>query len=320
MRLLYVVHRYAPFPGGSEIYVQGMAEESLRRGHDVSVFAGEHKGDYNGVTVTSDPNILLGQWDLIVVHGGDVHIQNFVLHNAKSIPSPILYMIILPSNSQVCIQALHDCAFIGCSTIQDWAHCEKNKVINKAVKIRHGVVEDNCIGFSGFKKKHGIDKRMFLSCGGYWPNKAMAELASLFESEKIHNSVLVTTGYDNRMGLMPKKTENVIPLLIDDRAEVLSAIKDADCVIMHSYQEGFGLVLLEAMLNNTPWIARNIAGANLMSQFGIVYETDNELISYLREFDTLKFDTKSAYNYTKENHLIANTVDDIEACVKNSKG
>lgn len=319
MRLLFVVHRYAPFPGGSEIYVQGMAEECVRRGHDVHVFTGEHMGDLNNVAVTSDWHILTKKWDLIIVHGGDVQIQNFVLENARKIPSPILYMIILPSNSSVCLQALKDCQYIGCSTDQDWKHCESYGVSNKAVKIRHGIVEKNCTGVSGFKKKHGIEKRMFLSCGGYWPNKAMIELANLFESAKISNSVLVTTGYDNRMRLMPARTENVIPLLIDDRNEVLSAMKDAECVLMHSYQEGFGLVLLEAMLNHTPWIARNIAGAKLMKSYGVVYDTDDELISRLRNFDKSSHDLNVAYDYVKNNHLISNTVDDIEACVNHSR-
>lgn len=316
MRLLYVVHRYAPFPGGSEIYVQGMAEESHRRGHDVCVFAGEHMGDYNNIKVSSDPNILLQKWDLIVVHGGDVNLQNFVLHNAKNIPSPILYMLILPSKSDVCLRALNDCAFIGCSTIQDWNHCNTYNVSNKAIRVRHGIVERDCIGHAGFKQKYNIQKRMFLSCGGYWPNKAMIELASLFESANLTDSILVTTGYDNRMNLMPQKTKNILPLLIEDRAEVLSAMKDADCILMHSYQEGFGLVLLESMLNHTPWIARNIAGANLMNMYGDVYDTDDELISKLKQFDRSKYDLNGAYDYVKSNHMISNTVDDIEKCVK----
>ena len=71
-RILYVVHRYAPFPGGSENYVRDMAEETLFRGHEVAVFAGEHKGDHNGIRVTTDTAIFGEKWDLVVVHGGDV--------------------------------------------------------------------------------------------------------------------------------------------------------------------------------------------------------------------------------------------------------
>ena len=118
LNLLFVVHRYG-YPGGSEQYVRDMAEESFRRGHSVAVFAGEHTGNIHGVLVTSDTNIFARPWDLIIVHGGDVPVQNFVLSNAKLITSPILYLLVLPSNSPVCIQALRDCAFLGCSTNQD---------------------------------------------------------------------------------------------------------------------------------------------------------------------------------------------------------
>jgi glycosyltransferase involved in cell wall biosynthesis len=319
MKFLYVVHRYAPFPGGSEIYVQSMAEESHRRGHEVTVFAGEHQGDYNGITVTNNPAILLASWDLIIVHGGDVALQNFVLTNIKRIPSPILYLLILPSKSMPCLQGLSDAALIGCSTHQDWDHCIKHNVLNKAIQIRHGIKADNCVGISGFKNKHNISRRMFLSCGGYWPNKAMRELAQLFETANITNSVLVTTGYDNRMNLMPAKSSNVIPLLIDDRQELLSAIRDADCVLMHSYQEGFGLVLLEAMLNETPWIARNIAGAKLLGKFGKTYDNDQQLIDLLQGFNTNNFDVNKSRDYVTNNHLITNTVTDIESAIVSLK-
>lgn len=312
MNLLFCVHRYAPYPGGSEIYVQGMAEESLRRGHKVAVLAGEHMGDFNGVTVTSDANVLLNNWDLIIVHGGDVHVQDFVLSNANRIPSPVLYMLVLPSNSPTCLQALHDCRYIGCSTNQDWKHCADHGVTGKAVTIRHGITWQDCMGKPGFKAKHGINGRMFLSCGGYWPNKAMRELARVFETANPSNALLVTTGYDNRMDLMPDPSPLVKPMLIKDRQEVLSAIHDADCLIMHSYQEGFGLVLLEAMLNQTPWISRNIAGAELMKDHGQVYETDEELIFRIRRFDRKDFNIEAAYNHVTQDHLIGHTVDDIE--------
>ena len=312
MNLLFVVHRYG-YPGGSEIYVQGMAEESMRRGHTVAVFAGEHTGDIAGVQVSNDPAILGKRWDLVIVHGGDVAIQNFVLSNATRIPSPILYLLVLPSTSPVCLQALKDCDFIGCSTEQDWSHCRTYGVVYKAVEVKHGITWQDCVGKAGFKAKHGINGKMFLSCGGYWPNKAMRELANVFEICNPKNSVLVTTGYDNRMDLMPAESKLVKPLLIADRSEVLSAIHDADCLLMHSHQEGFGLVLLEAMLNQTPWIARNIAGANLMNDYGQTYETDGELIYRIRTFDRNEFDIKAAYDYVCATHLISNTVNDIES-------
>jgi glycosyltransferase involved in cell wall biosynthesis len=320
MKFLLVVHRYPPFAGGSEVYVQAIADELLSRQHKVTVLAGEHKGDQNGVRVTNDANILLADWDLICIHGHGPAVQNFCLQVAKDVPSPILYMIILPSEHQSAIKALNDCNYLGWSTLQDLDHLQKYNVSNKAVRVRHGIKYNENIGKSGFKEKYNITaKRMFLSAGGYWHNKKMIELANLFVKANIPDTVLVTTGYDNRSNLMPVAVpDKVIPLMIENRNEVISAISEADCYIMHSNQEGFGLVLLESMLNRTPWIARNIAGASLLKDFGKTYNTDNELINLMQNFKKEDFNLEQAFKYVLENHMIHNTVDDIEAIARDS--
>ena len=308
-----MVHRYAPFPGGSEYYVQQMAEECVQRHLDVTVLAGEHKGHLNGVRVTSDVNELLNK-DLVVVHGGDVGVQNFVLQHAPQINSPVLYMLIKPSESSVCLQALKDAKFIGCSSPEDWEHVRKWNVERKSHKIIHGISPTDCIGESGlFKRKYNIpeDKRMFLSCGGYWPNKRMIELAKVFNEANIPDAVLVTTGYDNRYGIMPESSPNVIPLMVDEPKDIKNAIADADCYVMNSDAEGFGLVILESMINKTPWIARNIAGAKLLAEYGQVYETEKELMPLLQNFKQDSVKIQKAYTHVISNHLITNTVNDI---------
>ena len=313
MNICFVVHRYAPFPGGSEYYVQQMAEECVRRNISVTVFAGEHKGDLNGVIVTSDVNVLLQKFDLIVVHGGDVGVQNFVLQNANQIPSPILYLLVKPSESLVCLQALKDVAKIGCSTQEDWDHVKKWNVESKSVKVIHGISPLECLGAKTFREKYGIPKdvNMFLSCGGYWPNKKMKELAKAFQEANLPNSILVTTGYDNRFGLMPHASEKVIPLMVDDPRDVKNAIVDADCYIMNSDAEGFGLVILESMLNKTPWISRDIAGAKMLNKYGITYDTEDQLVEILKSFHRDEEMISKGYSFVTENHLIKNTVDDI---------
>lgn len=312
-RICFVVHRYAPYPGGSEYYVQQMAEECVQRHLDVTVVAGEHKGHLNGVRVTSEANELNNK-DLVVVHGGDVSVQNFVLQNAKVINSPILYMLIRPSESPVCLQALKDCSFIGCSSLEDWEHVKKYGVESKSYKVIHGISPTDCIGTKGlFKDRYGIpqDKKMFLSCGGYWPNKRMIELADAFEEADLSDSILVTTGYDDRFNLRPAFRNNILPLMVDDPKDVKNAIADADCYVMNSDSEGFGLVILESMINKTPWIARNIAGAKLLSNYGQVYDTQDELKTLLKNFARNEETIRIAHDYVIKNHLIKNTVDDI---------
>ena len=312
-KILYVVHRYAPFPGGSENYVRDMAEETLNRGIEVWVFAGEHKGDLNGVHVTSNPLILMRKWDLIVVHGGDVAVQDFVLNNAERFASPMLLMLIIPSESDVYRKAMQTVKYIGCSTKEDWEFVKNKDLLLKSVQVRHGINEESSVGKPGFREKYGIrTKYMFLSCGGYWPNKAMPELVDLFNKVARDDITLVLTGYDNRHNIIPQESEFVKPLMIDDRRDVMSAISEADLYIMHSYREGFGLVLLESMLNKTLWAARNIAGARLMSKFGFTYDTDDQLLGYLKNFNgAAKKQTEDALEYVTSNHLVRNTVDDI---------
>jgi len=312
-KICFVVHRYAPFPGGSEYYVQQMAEECVQRHHDVTVIAGEHKGHLNGVRVTSDANDLQDK-DLIVVHGGDVGVQNFVLSNASRIESPMLYMLIKPSESSICLQALKDVQYIGCSAPEDWEHVVKHGVEYKSHKVIHGISPTDCIGEEGkFKDKYKIpkDKKMFLSCGGYWPNKKMIELADAFRKADLKDAILVTTGYDNRFGIMPHASENVIPLMVEDPKDIKNAIVDADCYVMNSDAEGFGLVILESMINKTPWISRNIAGAKLLADYGQVYDTEEELIPLLQNFNRDGNKVEYAYQHVIQNHLIKNTVDDI---------
>ena len=317
MKILFAVHRYAPYPGGSEYNVQRTAEEMVRRGIHVTVVAGEHKGDLNGVSVTS--NVNPNDFDLVIIHGGDVSVQNLFLQNIKNFNTPVLYWLIKPSESPICLQGLMDAKFIGCSTIEDWDHVSKYGVTDKCINIPYGIKEED-VGVSGtFRQKYVIPlaTRMFLSCGGYWPNKKMKELVEVFKQAQLKNAVLVTTGYDNRHNLMPSKEENVIPLMIDDPKEIKDAMADADAYIMHSDAEGFGLVLLEAMLNKTPWISRNIAAAKLLNrtnELGSTYENDQELIKILRLFEQEEHKgqrIRNAYRHVKENYMIGNTVDSI---------
>jgi glycosyltransferase involved in cell wall biosynthesis len=314
-KILFVVHRYAPFPGGSENYVRDMAEETLSRGNEVAVFAGEHKGDWNGIRVTTDTSIFGENWDLIVVHGGDVPLQNFVLTNASKIPSPIMFMLIRPSESYVYQIAMRDCKYIACSTHEDWEFVHKMGYMNKSQYVPHGIVKETCVADvtkTSFRKKYGIKtKNMFLSCGGFWPNKAFHELIDAFNKAKPADTTLVLTGYDNRHGIMPPDSENVRTLMIDDHEEVYQAIAEADLYIMHSHSEGFGLVLLESMVNMTPWAARNIAGARLLKDYGFTYDNDDQLVEFMKSYEPDVGKVLDGYYFTLKNHQIKNTVDGI---------
>lgn len=333
-KILFVVHRYYPFPGGSENYVRWMAEEMKGRHHEVAVYSDEHKGDQNGVRVTSDRAILLEKWDLIIVHGADVHTQNFVLANGNQIPSPIVYMIILPSESRAAQLGMQNAKYLAWSTEEDVQHIFKTGYHDKAVNIRHGIPYDFKYGERiAMRNKlcatYGIDpnKKIFLSCGGYWPNKKMKELAALFLAANVSNAVLVTTGYGGYSDLIPNREDGkVYPIVVEEHEEINRWMIAADLYIMHSEREGFGLVLLEAMQRQTPWAARNMAGAAKLvnangpgaKPLGFAYATDEQLTEYIKTFrpENVWDQTVAAHKYFLKNHTIRETCDDIEAILK----
>lgn len=318
MRLCFVVHRAAPFPGGTEIFVQAMAEEALRRGHQVLVLAGEHQGDLNGVRMTSDQTVLeTSRFDLVVVHGATDGPARNTLARAASLQSPVLYMLVAHRAAHVRRRHLHACRYLGWSTPLDQQIIAAAGLAARAVPVRHGIVTEAAIGKPGFRAKYGIapGRLMFLSCGGYWPNKRMRPLARLFERART-DALLVTTGYDNRSRAMPPRSEKVLPLLLNDRAEVLSALHEADCYLMHSRDEGFGLVLLEAMVNATPWIANAIGGATVLAGYGQTYSRDAELTELIETFTRDEPRVARAQAHALANYSIARTLDDIEAVAR----
>lgn len=308
-KILFVVHRYYPYPGGSEYYVKNMAEETLRRGHEVWVYSDTNKGDQNGVRVTSDPSILLDKFDLIIVHG-DCTSQNVVLSNITKIPSPVLYMLIKPGNNKFIAQGLANAKYVSYSTPQDKEFIELHGVGNRMIYVPHGIPE-NHIGENGFKEKYGITGKMILSCGGFWQHKGHVELSEIFEKSQCEGT-LVITGYWNNPTFRPKDKNNVKTLLIENYKEVLSAIKEADMYVMNSTEEGFGLVLLESMLNKTPWASRPVGGSVQMSDYGMIYNNKEELVNIL---NYKKYtNVEEAYNFVKTKHMISNTVDSIMEC------
>ncbi len=292
--------------------MRDMAQAAVAAGHTVCVLAGQHHGDQNGVHVTSDGGVLSTPHDVVIVHGADVAVQDFVLKNAANIPSPLLYLIILPSETPVALAALRSARWIGCSTPADWAHVEKHGVAHKAVEVRHGICGSESIGVEGFRARYGITtSRMFLSCGGYWPHKKMCDLAELFTRLALPDTTLVITGYDDRSGAMPPESQWVKPMLLEDRQEVMNAMREADLLILHSEREGFGLVLLEAMLNETPWAARRMAGARLLQEYGFTYSRDEELAQFMRDFKRNPVQVKKAVERVTHHHLMNHTLSDI---------
>jgi len=222
-------------------------------------------------------------------------------------------MLIKPSASEVCMNGLKHHKFLTYSTSADIEFLKKMNVWDKARRIRHGVVPEQTIKLKFIHHQGTFDsnkKKTFVSAGGFFPHKAMVPLAEAFENANILGAELRLYGYFD--GPKPVETDKVKVFFGEPKDTVMLAIVNADAYIMNSNEEGFGLVLLEAMLNKTPWFARNIAGAKDMARYGNIFENEEELMEKLFTFKPNKRQIDDAYNYVMANHTIHDTVNDIE--------
>jgi glycosyltransferase involved in cell wall biosynthesis len=310
-KLLFVVHRYAPYPGGSEYNVQRLAEEALRRGHRVTILADTHLGDYRGVRVTSDRRVMREPFDLIIVHG-DLSPQKAVLAKAHRLRSPVLFLLVEPKTRDHVLQGMQRASFVGWGTSFDLEHIRHFGHATKATRCRYGVPASTQ-GRPGFKAAFGIrTSRMYLSAGGFWPRKGMEELTRAFLEARPPDTTLVLMGYDLRRGV-PDGAPGVRVVVSAEHQAVLDAMCEADLYVMNSRSEGFGVVLLEAMLNRTPWAARDIAGAHDLRDCGTVYATYEDLVRLLASFAADPVEVARAHERVLTNHLIEYAFDDIES-------
>lgn len=320
-KILFVVHRYYPYPGGSEYYTQNMAEECVARGYEATVLTAQHKishGKHNGVFVATDPaNTLNLKWDLIVVHG-DASMQNVVHVNSNNIRSPILYLIIKPGENDFIASGLKHSEYLGYSTSMDIQFIKDKGYSYKARRVRHGVKHEDCYSLIDFMKH---EKPYFVSAGGFYPNKMMKELATAWEESKI-DAELYIFGY-GMLENAPSDTSKVKVIKEASKDNLMNTLRGAEGYIMNSSEEGFGLVLIEAMLNGIPWFAKNIAGARDMKEYGYIYNQETDLISFLEKAFCdddrdwwnsieMEFDEQVPFQFAMQNHLIQHTVDDIE--------
>ena len=307
MNICYVAHRYYPYPGGTEYYVKNLAEETLAQGHDVTVLAGQHRGDQNGIRVTNDLNILVReQFDLVVVHGSGVAMQDSVLINARQIPSPVMFMIIRPEESKQIFPAMENSDYIACSTPTDWRFVKKYRQDHKAVQVNHSI--------SPFDKPLNNERHnaygspYAISVGGFWSHKGHKELSEGWTAEK----TLVMTGYNKDHNWIPRPKSNQHVEFLEHKDQVLEKIAGSDLLILNSQYEGFGLVLLEAMWNGVPWASTPIAGAEVLKDYGFVYNSLEELCEYVDKGKYIKSDIE----FVRENHLTDTTVRQIVGAVE----
>ena len=159
-----------------------------------------------------------------------------------------------------------------------------------------------------------FDRAAFCAAGGYHA----AFVAWRFEDDELAGRMarLALLGHDNRHDAMPAPGRRVLPLLLDHRAEVLAAMREADGYLMHSRHEGFGLVLLEAMVNETPRIAHATGGAARQAAFGQTCRSDAGLRRLLAVFAANPARIAATRDHALGAHDIRATLHDLETAAR----
>jgi len=306
MKVLFVVHRTYPYNGGSEYNVKLISENLANVGYDVSVLTDVLNGNYGNVKVINDRNVIFTDvYDWIIVHGNDMPIQDFVLNNITNIKSKILYWMIKPSDSQSAINGFKYATIVGWGTSYDYNYVVKYDCKYKAKYIRYASDIENSLGCKSEKQF-----KYFCSSGGFSYHKGFDELAIIFTELNLKDTKLVLTGY---LGDCPTyNNNNIICLSINSRDEYLNILANSDLYIMNSYNEGFGLVLLDSMTNKIPWISRNIAGATDMAKYGDIYSSIDELKHLLLNHKRDENKIESAYQHIVTERNITNMVKDFK--------
>jgi glycosyltransferase involved in cell wall biosynthesis len=303
------VHRTHPYNGGSEYNVKIISESMVKNGYDVTVLT-ECGSDYNGVKVTFDKNELFSnKYDWIIIHGNDMPIQDFALLNILKIKAKTLYWMIKPSFGETAKLGFNHATLIGWETTFDLKHILNTygyKIFNKCRYIRYAVDLNNCFGKKETKKN---SIRQIISCGGFAEHKGFNEIIEAFQELKLKNCKLILTGY---IGTPPPCSENVDVKLIESRQDYLDILSNSDLYVMNGYNEGFGLVLYDAMINKIPWISRNIVPAAYdMAQFGKLYSSKEELKILLQFYFPKNNIVEQGYEYILKSGCVEHMTKDF---------
>jgi len=308
MQILFVVHRTHPYNGGSEYNVKLISEALANENYQVTVLTDCGNGDYGKVKVITDRDELFSnKYDWVIIHGNDMPIQDYALLNIQKIKAKTLYWIIKPSDSPSAVFGFNYSTIIGWGTSYDFNHILKYSCTDKAKYIRYAVDLNDCFG-NNYKNNNNLT---FVSSGGFGSHKRFEQLIDIFTQLDMPNTELILTGY---IGQPPfTENKNIKIYHIDSRKEYLNVIASADLYIMNSHNEGFGLVLLDAMINKIPWISNDIAGATDMKRYGNIYSNECELKNLLLNYKKDPNKINMAYQYILNERTINYMVKDFDS-------
>jgi glycosyltransferase involved in cell wall biosynthesis len=188
-----------------------------------------------------------------------------------------------------------------------------------------------------FKQKFGIDseKKIILFVGRIAYQKGVDILvkayAHLVKNLKVSNSLLVLVGPDdgylNKIRMLINSLNLKDAVLITGRVSVqekLSALKDAEVLVLPSRYEAFPITALEAFACGKPVIASRIGGLEEIIERigGVLFESENTqqlafcIFNLLKNYDAATKTAMASQNFVKENFSIQAVADIVERIYK----
>ena len=163
---------------------------------------------------------------------------------------------------------------------------------------------------AAYNKNLNANTVKFLTVARLVPQKNISLLLRAFQEVHLHfpqdSLTVVGNGFlkSDLMKLADSLNISEVVHFVGKTDNIEQFYEVHDVFVLSSLYEGFGLVLLESMLNKTPWAARFGSGARLLQAHGFTYRNDNQLIEYLNNFTPSTNQIETAYEHVKQYHMI----------------
>lgn len=162
------------------------------------------------------------------------------------------------------------------------AEAMMQKISVKGIKVLQNVIDAAVIEVPLHKKKRS--EFTFLNIASLTANKNQAMLIEVFAASFRGKKVRLRIGGTGPLGKYLKKLATTLGVIcqIDflghlNRQSVIREMQFADCFVLSSFKETFGVVLIEALASGTPVIATQCGGANdiVTCNNGLLIESGN---------------------------------------------
>lgn len=258
---------------------------------------------------------------VVTIH--DLIHQRFAMQRATT-HGPLVYKIkqfgykkVFQHAIQKSVKILVPSNFVKNQLIQDWG-IDSNKIA-----VTYEAVDDKILKIN--PKKLSLNYIFYV--GNAHPHKNVEGLIKTFLKLKIRNLKLILAGHDHYFWQRIKdkyRDKNIIYKGYVSDEELVTLYKNARCLVMPSFEEGFGIPLLEAMALSCPVVSSNAGSLPEIGGDAAIYfdphnqqDMINKISKILSDEDLRKDLIKKGlkrYKLFSWNKLAEKTLEVYESC------